>query len=894
MVPQYYRRLPFVGPADPQRETWRVRRASFSALLRVIGPRRRVLDLGAGNGWLAYQLLRRGHSVTPVDLSDDEFDGLGALGNYPMAFDAYQADFAALPFAAAQFDLVIFNASLHYASDLARTIAEGLRMLAPGGRLVVMDSPLYHAAASGRTMLAEKQRELNARFGVELTTGAMGFLTFADFNRLSHAFMLKWRWIEPFVNAQWATRHWRARLAGRREPAQFGLMLGNVAIEHPPSQNRVQWLRKGIRGYRKNLSRTLRIKVRMLYTMMRISILLMLLWLLIACNALVGPLESGPLPGAPTPLPVVSTATATPEPVAATPTPVAPAPDSAPAAVPVLGGVIVASVYRNWDWDIYALSPSGTLLRRLTFGDGDSRAPAWSPDGLRVAFESNRNHNWDIYSMAADGSDLRRLTADPHFDGSPRWSPDGRRIAFTSDRTSDLDIWLMSAADGSELTNLTANSPTADYDPAWSPDGKQLAYTSLREGTKTIFLSNADGSNIRRLTPPGLGECEQPAWSPDGARLAFTAEQRASSPLHQRVGGGEPPTAEQRGAREIYLANTAGPLNPVRVTALEYHQWPAWLPDGSGLIFVAQSEKAQALQSVQSGHPALRLTSGAQLYRQPDWSARAAVEPDLAGLQQIGEPLYVERTTPNPPDHPDRYNMVRLNGVRVVVPALSDAVDDSFYAARQRIAQETGWDYLAQLAEAMRPLAFKSDTSDFLSWHKAGRAIDVSFTFPTRQGNALEIAREDVLGDTYWRLYLKTASQDGSQGEPLRQPLYDLSAEARNRSKGQGGLSKGILPGYYVDVTELLRQYGWWRIGSHTEPDFDWRRDYAAIEFWHYQKTDGLTWWPAIQEIFPPKTLGDMFSYQSLVRAHYDVSVLIQKGVPVPPDVMLKYSTLQP
>jgi len=97
-----------------------------------------------------------------------------------------------------------------------------------------------------------------------------------------------------------------------------------------------------------------------------------------------------------------------------------------------------------------------------------------------------------------------------------------------------------------------------------------------------------------------------------------------------------------------------------------------------------------------------------------------------------------------------------------------------------------------------------------------------------------------------------------------------------------------------VDVTELLRQYGWRRIASHTEPDFYWQRDYAAIEFWHYQKTDGLTWWAAIQEVFPPKDLGDMFSYQTPVRAHSDISNLVQKGIPIPPDVMSKYSTLQP
>ncbi len=222
----YYRHLPSVQAVDPQRETWRVRGASFSALLPVVGERQRVLDLGAGNGWLAYQLSRRGHSVAPVDLSDDEFDGLGALSHYAVMLDAYQADFSELPFAGAQFDRVVFNASLHYARDLERTLAESMRVLAPGGLVVVMDSPMYHDAESGRVMVAEKMRSFKERFDLDMVGDSLGFLTFSDFETLGRTFGLDWRWVEPFVNARWATRHWRARLGTRREPARFGLMIG--------------------------------------------------------------------------------------------------------------------------------------------------------------------------------------------------------------------------------------------------------------------------------------------------------------------------------------------------------------------------------------------------------------------------------------------------------------------------------------------------------------------------------------------------------------------------------------------------------------------------------------------------------------------------------------------
>ncbi len=222
----YYQNLPQVAASDPQRAIWRVRAANFRALLQIIGVRRRVLDLGAGNGWLAYQLAQRGHSVAAVDVNDDELDGLGARRNYPFALNAYRADFSALPFGAARFDAVVFNASLHYARDLAPVIAEALRVLVPDGMLVVMDSPLYHDAASGRAMFADKRRGFQERLGLEISNDAVGFLTFADFVHLSRVFALTWRWIEPFVDVRWATRHLRARLRGQREPARFGLMVG--------------------------------------------------------------------------------------------------------------------------------------------------------------------------------------------------------------------------------------------------------------------------------------------------------------------------------------------------------------------------------------------------------------------------------------------------------------------------------------------------------------------------------------------------------------------------------------------------------------------------------------------------------------------------------------------
>src|SRR6266705_2334587 len=94
------------------------------------------------------------------------------------------------------------------------------------------------------------------------------------------------------------------------------------------------------------------------------------------------------------------------------------------------------------DGIVFAAAPEGTWhlfvtrrgrLVQLTNADGADLAPAWSPDGRRIAFQSTRDGNWEIYVMNADGSEVHRLTHGEAEDGEPSWSADGKRIAFVHD-----------------------------------------------------------------------------------------------------------------------------------------------------------------------------------------------------------------------------------------------------------------------------------------------------------------------------------------------------------------------------------------------------------------------------------------------------------------------------
>jgi Tol biopolymer transport system component len=175
--------------------------------------------------------------------------------------------------------------------------------------------------------------------------------------------------------------------------------------------------------------------------------------------------------------------------------------------------------------EIYALTLAGRIVSRLTNDSGFADAqPAWSPLGNRIAFVSDSaNAKYDIYLMSTDGSDVVRLTTDAMNETQPAWSPDGTKIAFATDRDSpNGEIYVMDTT-GANVVNLT-NNPASDLTPAWSPDGSKIAFMSNRDTVGfAIWVMNADGSSPVRVSPTEP-PCELPSWTPDGLRLAFDCD----------------------------------------------------------------------------------------------------------------------------------------------------------------------------------------------------------------------------------------------------------------------------------------------------------------------------------------------------------------------------------
>jgi len=168
---------------------------------------------------------------------------------------------------------------------------------------------------------------------------------------------------------------------------------------------------------------------------------------------------------------------------------------------------------------LYAVSPDGGALRRLTSGAAFDILPAWAPDGSRIVFSrAVGEQSTDVFTMRPDGTDFVRLTDDLRVhEDTATYSPDGTRIVYTRVERDNGDVYVMNA-DGSGKTPLLTG-PHVDGAPAFAPDGRRIAF--VRDGH--IAVAAEDGTGLRMLTSGELKD-SHPQWAPDGERILFTRD----------------------------------------------------------------------------------------------------------------------------------------------------------------------------------------------------------------------------------------------------------------------------------------------------------------------------------------------------------------------------------
>ena len=222
----------------------------------------------------------------------------------------------------------------------------------------------------------------------------------------------------------------------------------------------------------------------------------------------------------------------------------------------------VAYTVRQANWDenayetqIWLADTQTAATRQLTNSKKSSNAPAWSPDGSKLAFGSDRTDKRQIYLIDTRGGEAQALTSSEEGVSNFAWSPDGTRIAYTAtepkpaalkDREKKYGefevidqehrmthLFVIDVATKATRQITTGAFTVGRFE--WSPDNRAIAFDHrinadpANSATADISIVTVADASIRKLVTRD-GPDSRPVWSPDGSRIAFQTPNAPGAP----------------------------------------------------------------------------------------------------------------------------------------------------------------------------------------------------------------------------------------------------------------------------------------------------------------------------------------------------------------------------
>ncbi len=500
-----------------------------------------------------------------------------------------------------------------------------------------------------------------------------------------------------------------------------------------------------------------------------------------------------------------------------------------------VNGVIILAMKSGGFSQLYAYHPVNFPLTQITTGEWNHDDPAISADGTKLAYCADEFGRWDIFLLDLVSGEKTRLTETTTYACSPTWSPDGRWLAHEELLDGKLNLVIRSIVDESTAPVRLTDNGGNNFDPAWSPEGREIAFVSDRNGRLEVWLANLDDPE-QRFTPvvrSDHADYSSPAWSQDGNSLAWrkSNEFEEVETLNLTEEKSRPVT-QGSGFILTWMDNAEGLLALVR--SANSNDLVAYSTDPNRLLLPPIH--------LQNEVTSLAWVSGVASGLLKEYAAGHTV----AETQALWQPEISTQDTSS-----GRYEMVYLEDITAPEPYLSDSVNENFTSLRAALQAELGWDYLKILENASLSIPTNAASELDEDWAYTGRAIAVNMD-PLDSG-WLVVNREDYLGRTYWRVWLKCLAQDGTCGAAIQEPIWDFNSRIMGDALAyeNGGMITTLPQGYWIDFTSFARAYGWERLPAKA----NWRGYFPETRINLFVMREGLAWYEALLERYSIETI---------------------------------------
>lgn len=152
-------------------------------------------------------------------------------------------------------------------------------------------------------------------------------------------------------------------------------------------------------------------------------------------------------------------------------------------------------------------------ISRLPFGE-EASTPAVSSSGeISYARGTERLEIWRINLDGNAAASAHPLISSTRRQMNAQISPDGTRIAFQSDRSGSSEIWI-AEDDGANPVRITSFGGPLSGAPSWCSDGKRLAFDSRAARRSALYVADINERVVREIAT-SVENLALPVWSAD-------------------------------------------------------------------------------------------------------------------------------------------------------------------------------------------------------------------------------------------------------------------------------------------------------------------------------------------------------------------------------------------